>query len=185
MVKPIKSNSWSIIVLFDKIGKIFLRFSSASIAYFYLMTRRFNVRVYGILVENGRVLVSDEHIKGKDITKFPGGGLEFGEGTIECVVREFMEELSLAITEATHFYTTDFFVQSAFDPNSQVISIYYKVKSDGDHTFSVSNKIFDYERKEDAQSLRWISLDELKEDDLTLIIDRKVAQMLIREFKNN
>jgi ADP-ribose pyrophosphatase YjhB (NUDIX family) len=149
------------------------------------MTRRFNVRVYGILVENGRVLVSDEHIKGKDITKFPGGGLEFGEGTIECVMREFMEELSLTITETEHFYTTDFFVQSAFDPNSQVISIYYKVKSSGYHTFPVSSKAFDYERKPNAQSLRWISLDELKEDDLTLIIDRKVVQMLIKEFKGS
>jgi 8-oxo-dGTP pyrophosphatase MutT (NUDIX family) len=184
MVKRKKSNSRPFIVHFAKIGKIFLRFSSAAIAYFYLMTRRFNVRVYGILIENGRVLVSDEHIREKDVTKFPGGGLEFGEGTLECVAREFMEELNLSITEATHFYTTDFFVQSAFDPGSQVISIYYKVKSNGHHAFTVSNKPFDYERKEDAQSLRWISLDELKEDDLTLIIDKKVAQMLIDELRN-
>ncbi|MBK6523590.1 MAG: NUDIX domain-containing protein [Sphingobacteriaceae bacterium] len=88
---------------------------------------RFNVRVYGILIQDSKVLVSDEYIKGNHITKFPGGGLEFGEGTIDCVKREFMEELNLPIEVESHFYTTDFFVASAFAPNNQVISIYYKV----------------------------------------------------------
>jgi 8-oxo-dGTP diphosphatase len=58
---------------------------------------RFNVRVYGILIHEENVLVSDEYIKGKFITKFPGGGLEFGEGTLDCVVREFKEELGLDV----------------------------------------------------------------------------------------
>ena len=26
------------------------------------------------------------------VTKFPGGGMEFGEGTIDCIKRECMEE---------------------------------------------------------------------------------------------
>ena len=42
----------------------------------------FNIRVYGILINDAKqVLVSDEYIRGTYITKFPGGGLEFGEGT--------------------------------------------------------------------------------------------------------
>src|ERR1043165_6471326 len=89
---------------------------------------RFNVRVYGILIQDNKVLVSDEYIKGNHITKFPAGGLEFGEGTIECIKREFMEELKIVIDVESHFYTTDFFVASAFAPNLQVISIYYKVE---------------------------------------------------------
>ena len=40
----------------------------------------FTIRVYGILLHKGCVLVCDELIKGRHITKFPGGGLEFGEG---------------------------------------------------------------------------------------------------------
>ena len=75
---------------------------------------RFNVRVYGILIKDGKVLVSDEYIKGNKITKFPGGGLEFGEGTIECIKREFIEEMQLPVEVISHFYTTDFFVSSAF-----------------------------------------------------------------------
>jgi len=89
--------------------------------------KRFNVRVYGILVVEGKLLVSDEFIKGKEITKLPGGGLEFGEGLADCVVREFKEELNLAINVKNHFYTTDFFVKSAFN-DSQIISIYYRIK---------------------------------------------------------
>ncbi|HET9278185.1 MAG TPA: NUDIX domain-containing protein [Flavitalea sp.] len=58
----------------------------------------FNIRVYGILInEKKQVLVSDEFIRGSYYTKFPGGGFEFGEGTGNCLKREFKEEIDLAI----------------------------------------------------------------------------------------
>ena len=86
----------------------------------------FNIRVYGILIgENKQVLVSDELIRGDYITKFPGGGLEFGEGTRDCLKREFMEEMNLEIRVGDHIYTTDYFQMSAFNPAHQIISIYY------------------------------------------------------------
>lgn len=139
---------------------------------------RFNVRVYGLLIQNGKVLVSDEFIKGHRITKFPGGGLEFGEGTIDCLKREFIEELDLDVEIVDHFYTTDFFVESAFAPNNQVISIYYTVKAKYDTDVIGSDTAHDYDEKEGAQSFRWLSLNTITSDDLTLIIDKKVADML-------
>jgi 8-oxo-dGTP diphosphatase len=145
---------------------------------------RFNVRVYGILIDNGAVLVSDEYIKKNCITKFPGGGLEFGEGTRDCVIREFKEELGIDVETTDHFYTTDFYVSSAFDTNSQVISIYYLVKALSDPKITTSNKAHDYEKKEGSQSFRWISLKKMKENDFTLIIDIKVAEMLIKLYGN-
>ena len=88
----------------------------------------FNIRVYGILVnEKKQVLVSDEYIRGNYYTKFCGGGLELGEGTIDCLKREFMEEMKLKIEVTGHLYTTDFYQQSAFNPAHQIISIYYHV----------------------------------------------------------
>jgi 8-oxo-dGTP diphosphatase len=138
----------------------------------------FNVRVYGILISKGNVLVSDEYIKGKHITKFPGGGLEFGEGTTDCVIREFKEELDLNIEVLNHFYTTDFFVTSAFNTNSQVISIYYLVNAIDPLNFKISTKEFDFEKKEGAQSFRWIALDEIKESNFTFVIDKKIAELL-------
>jgi 8-oxo-dGTP diphosphatase len=147
------------------------------------MGKRFNIRVYGILIAGEAVLVSDEYIKKNKVTKFPGGGLEFGEGTHECVVREFSEELQLKVEVVSHFYTTDFYVASAFDVNSQVISIYYVVKADKTANIHISSKPHDYEVKEGAQSFRWISLKELNEQDLTLIIDKKVAELLMKQYQ--
>ncbi len=140
--------------------------------------KHFNVRVYGILVNKGSVLVSDEFIKGMLITKFPGGGLEFGEGTTDCVIREFMEELNLKVEVIRHFYTTDFFVTSAFNTNSQIINVYYLVKAIGPFNFKTSDKRFDFEKKEGAQSLRWLPLKELKENNFTFIIDKRICEML-------
>ncbi|MCD6019851.1 MAG: hypothetical protein K0S53_2972 [Bacteroidetes bacterium] len=151
--------------------------------------RNFNVRVYGILIHEDKVLVSDEHIKGMNVTKFPGGGLEFGEGTIDCVIREFKEELALDIEVISHFYTTDFFVNSAFSVNNQVISIYYLVKTkehfDPKQTsFKISKKPFDFEKKkEGGQSLRWINLDKISENDFTFIIDKRIGDMLYNNLK--
>ncbi len=149
------------------------------------MAKKFNVRVYGLLIENDAILVSDEYIKKNKITKFPGGGLEFGEGTVECIVREFQEELGLDIEVTGHFYTTDFYVASAFDPNSQVISIYYMVRSLGPANYRTATEPHSYENREGAQSLRWIALSELKDSDFTLIIDRRVGEMLTAWFKTH
>jgi 8-oxo-dGTP pyrophosphatase MutT (NUDIX family) len=146
--------------------------------------KSFNVRVYGILIHDNKVLVSDEYIKGMNITKLPGGGLEFGEGTIDCVIREFKEELDLDIEVEKHFYTTDFFVNSAFSLNNQIISVYYIVKAkeffdSKQLSCKISTKPFDFEvLKEGAQSMRWVALDEISESDFTFIIDKRIGDML-------
>ncbi|MCW3087756.1 MAG: hydrolase, partial [Sediminibacterium sp.] len=88
----------------------------------------FNVRVYGVLLDKDkRLLVSDEFIRGGYYTKLPGGGLEFGEGTRDCLKREFMEETGLNVEIGRHIYTTDFFQISAFNHKDQILSIYYEV----------------------------------------------------------
>ena len=90
----------------------------------------FNLRVYGVLInEQNDVLVSDEYIRGSYFTKFPGGGLEYGEGTRDCLKREFMEEMNLNVEVGEHIYTTDYFQLSAFHVDHQIISIYYFVKA--------------------------------------------------------
>ena len=144
------------------------------------MSYPFNVRVYGILFdENENVLVSDELIHGKCITKFPGGGLEFGEGTIDAIKREMMEETNTEVEGTGHFYTTDFFQVSAFNPHSQVISIYYLLKALSPLNVSVKQKPFDFhEEKEGAISFRKIPVKTISEEFFTFPIDKKVAAML-------
>ncbi|MDQ3072497.1 MAG: NUDIX domain-containing protein [Bacteroidota bacterium] len=93
---------------------------------------RFTVRVYGILSDNdGRILLSTENINGFTFVKFPGGEIDFMEGAADALLREFQEETGLAIEIIDHLYTVDFFVQSHFNPSTQVIGIYYKVKNTG------------------------------------------------------
>jgi NUDIX domain len=88
----------------------------------------FNLRVYGLWVDKQNcILVSDEIIWGKKITKFPGGGLIPGESTVDGLKREWKEELNVEINVISHFYTTDVMVPSFMNDGSQVISIYYLV----------------------------------------------------------
>jgi 8-oxo-dGTP diphosphatase len=139
----------------------------------------FNVRVYGIFIQNGQVLVSDEIVFGQNITKFPGGGLEFGEGPADCIRREMLEETGQAFEVVKHFYTTDFFQPSAFDPSHQVISIYYEVTTGAELVFPVSQKEFDFpEKQQGAQSFRWLAINEIRYDSFTLPVDRRVAELL-------
>ena len=148
---------------------------------------RFNIRVYGILInEQKQVLVSDEFIRGNYYTKFPGGGLEFGEGTRECLAREFQEEMNLAVEVGEHIYTTDYFQLSAFIPNHQIISIYYFAKAMEEIKAPLRNKPFDfdeqqlavYEKVGETETFRFINWDDFSEATVTLPIDKIVATMI-------
>src|ERR1700744_4695389 len=149
----------------------------------------FNIRVYGILLgDNNDILVSDEYIRGHYYTKFPGGGLEFGEGTRDCLKREFKEEMDLAVEIGEHLYTTDFFQMSAFHPHHQIISIYYWVKALEPIKPPLRQKPFDvderemkiYAERKETETFRFIEAAVFSEDSVTLPIDKVVAQMISR-----
>ncbi len=137
--------------------------------------QRFNIRIYGICInERNEVLLSDETYRDLNFTKFPGGGLEFGEGTIDCLKREFREEFDLEIEVGPLFYLTDFFQVSAFSENDQVISVYYLIRVDLNALDQLIND------QTSVEKLHWVNLSELTEEQLSLPIDRIVAQKLIR-----
>src|ERR1700749_1497932 len=137
----------------------------------------FNVRVYGLLINDANeILLSDEHEYGMDFTKFPGGGLEYGEGLTEGLKREFMEECNTEIVITNHFYTTDFFVKSAFN-DSQIISVYYRVKNTEPVNLIIKTKVFDFDGEGDIlQSFRWVKLDNLANEVFLFPTDAHVAK---------
>ena len=143
------------------------------------MEKRYNIRAYGILINHKKeVLLSDEYRHKRRFTKFPGGGLEWGEGLKDCVVREFYEGTQKAVEVVEHFYTTDFFQLSAFNENDQLISVYYIVKMKDEDQLKTSGKLFDFKKEEGAQSLRWVPQNEISEDQMTFPVDKVVAEML-------
>ncbi len=153
------------------------------------LINRYTIRVYAIIINHkNEVLLSDEFQMGMKMTKFPGGGMEFGEGTIDCLKREAVEEFGQEIEVLEHFYTTDFFQQAIHKKEYQVVSIYYLAKFNGDIKFKISDKAFDFkELKNESQSFRWQNIESLKVDDITFAIDQKVAEILKKkshEFTN-
>ena len=147
----------------------------------------FNIRVYGILMNESRqVFVSDELIRGSYITKFPGGGLELGEGTRDCLQREFLEEMNLKVLVGDHIYTTDHYRVSAFNPQHQIISIYYYAHALEPITVPLRNKVFDfddaqmkiYEETGETETFRLVNWEDFNEESVTLPIDKIVAKLL-------
>ncbi len=53
--------------------------------------------------------------------KFPGGGLEYGEGVLECLHREFDEELNVKVDVVEHFYTQENFLVSASEKTNSFL----------------------------------------------------------------
>lgn len=145
----------------------------------------FTIRVYGILLtQEKQVVVSDEFIRGGYYTKFPGGGLEFGEGTRDCLKREFKEEMNLEVEIGDHIYTTDYFQMSAFNPSHQIISIYYFAKALESFTVEFKSRPFDFQPhqvadpKVEAEVFRLIDWNNFNEELVTLPIDKIVARLL-------
>lgn len=138
----------------------------------------FNVRVYGLLINaENQILISDEQSGGRSFTKFPGGGLEYGEGLADALKREFMEECNAEIDILSHFYTTDFFEKSSFN-DSQILSIYYLVREVKPLALNFKTTAMDFD-PETLQSFRWIDLDVLSEDDVTFKTDKTVVGQLL------
>ncbi len=140
----------------------------------------FNVRVYGLLInDQNEVLISDEQEYGMRFTKFPGGGLELGEGLADGLKREFLEECNCEVDIVKHFYTTDFFVKSAFN-DSQVISVYYLVKNTSPLNLIFKTVVFDFDGEGDfLQSFRWVKLGNLGAEEFLFPTDQHVAKLLI------
>ena len=137
------------------------------------MSLRFNVRVYGLCINpENQVLLSKEHYRDFHFTKFPGGGMEYGEGTLEALKREFREEIGIEPTIVNHFYTTDFFQKSVVD-ETQIISIYYLI------TVPDFSKI---PKKSDTGTLFFARIDETLLERLNLPIDKVVGKMLLQSI---
>ncbi|HLR01028.1 MAG TPA: NUDIX domain-containing protein [Sphingobacterium sp.] len=154
------------------------------------MSYMFNVRVYGILLnDRNEVLISDERTENVSFTKFPGGGLEYGEGLIEALQREFEEECGFDIEIVRHIYTTDFYEKSSFN-NTQIISIYYQVETQASlEELSLKTIPFDFSEPElqksdiKEQSFRLVPFHQLSEENFTFRTDKVAWREFVKQYE--
>ncbi len=59
--------------------------------------RRFSCRIYGILRDGNRVLLTRSRFRDSTFVNFPGGGVEIEEAPGEALRREFAEETGLEV----------------------------------------------------------------------------------------
>lgn len=138
---------------------------------------KFNVRVYGLCIRNDEILLVHEQLNGFEFTKFPGGGLEYGEGLIDGLKREIREELGLEVKILEHFYTTDFFQRSAFMQNEQLLSVYYRIEL----MDCPPTEQFPMQQVQSAQhtlNFYWRPLNAVQFEEVTFPIDKLILEKL-------
>lgn len=134
----------------------------------------FNIRVYAVCIHNAKLLTLKEPFAGKMVTKMPGGGLEFGEGTVACLKREFREELNLEIEVQDCFYIQEEFINSLARDGKQLLTLYFYAKIlDMDNLKLVDKEI---------QEIEWADLK--GENPFTLPVDQIVFRKLQAKYCN-
>lgn len=108
------------------------------------MITSINIRVYACVLKNAKLLVMHEEYAGEKLLKLPGGGLELGEGLLDCLHREFAEELNVKIKILDHLYTQEEFVQSKFRNQEQLLTIYYMAELVDDENLQILDPTIDF-----------------------------------------
>lgn len=115
---------------------------------------KFRIALYGVLVENNKVLLATTRVPSGTITNFPGGGLELGESPLEAVAREFKEETGLTVAARELLFCSQQFQQNPEYPHEQLMHIFYRVERMGGQLITDGNN-------DDVASVSWVAFDEL------------------------
>lgn len=91
------------------------------------MSRAFSCRIYGVLREGSRVLLTRSVFRGAPFVNFPGGGVEIGEAPMDALKREFFEETGLTIRPVRTLYASEGAHLSTQAP-IQIVSAYWLVE---------------------------------------------------------
>ena len=89
--------------------------------------RVFSCRIYGVLRESGKVLLTRSAFRGASFVNFPGGGVEIGEAPMAALLREFVEETGLLVRPTRTLYASEGAHLSTQAP-IQIVSAYWLVE---------------------------------------------------------
>ena len=99
----------------------------------------------------------------------------------DCLKRELKEELGIRAEIEELFFATDFFQQSAFRSDDQLLSFYYRVYAWEGEIETAQNPV---SLENNGENFRWIALDEISAEIMTFPIDKIVATKLSESFGN-
>ncbi len=120
--------------------------------------RVFSCRIYGVLHEHGRVLLTRSAFRGRELVNFPGGGVEIGEAPMDALKREFVEETGLIVRPSRTLYASEGAHLSTQAP-IQIVSAYWLVERAGGELRSGGNG-------EDVLDLFWSEVARLPVDEM-------------------
>src|SRR4051812_48594396 len=89
--------------------------------------RQFSCRVYGVLRDGPRVLLTRSRFRDRTFVNFPGGGVEIEEAPGEALLREFREETGLVVKPVRVLYCSESCHLSTQAP-IQIVSAYWLVE---------------------------------------------------------
>jgi 8-oxo-dGTP diphosphatase len=120
--------------------------------------RVFSCRIYGVLHENGRVLLTRSAFRDREFVNFPGGGVEIGEAPMDALKREFVEETGLIVRPARTLYASEGAHLSTQAP-IQIVSAYWLVERSGGELRAGGNG-------DDVLDLFWSEISRLPLDEM-------------------
>jgi 8-oxo-dGTP pyrophosphatase MutT (NUDIX family) len=120
--------------------------------------RVFSCRIYGVLHEDGKILLTRSRFGPREFVNFPGGGVEIGEGPMDGLKREFMEETGLLIRPIRTLYSSEAAHLSTQAP-IQIVSAYWLVERAGGSLSLDGNGV-------DVINLFWADLTNLPREEM-------------------
>lgn len=142
----------------------------------------FNIRVYGLCLNEGDIWLSEEHSDKYHFVKFPGGGLMPGEGLTDCLKREWLEETGCVVKAHSFYYVNEFCQISAFAPDQQIFSFYYTLDSPMPDT-DIFHKEIRWNQEFSVRVFKTKLMD-LRQEDLSFPIDKIVLAKLQEDYRN-
>lgn len=136
-----------------------------------MAVKGFSCRIYGVLLEGNRVLMTRSRFIDREFVNFPGGGVELGESPAQALKREFHEETGLAIEPLRVLYASEGLHLSTQMP-MQIVSIYWLVQARGGELKTGGNG-------DDVVALFWAELGEIPTSEM-FPSDREFAGNLVR-----
>lgn len=127
------------------------------------------IGIYGILYRQNKLLVIKK-TKGPYINRFdlPGGSQEFGEKLEDTLIREIKEETNLTVKDFQQLGVVNFLYPWSYRNTNMNnhIAVFYKIDSFVGGSFE---KVDQFLGQDSAGSV-WLPLDELTEDNSSLLI---------------